>query len=181
MSDNNIKKLLQALVDPVQDVESALQQLLVDRAVGTAVGEQLDVLGRVVGQDRNGMVDDDFRRMVRARISVNRSKGTISDVLVVAELVLDDTGAYLRVDNQGTAALVLRVEDVVTDWAVAELIIRMLRETVAGGVRIILEFWLSTAPDMFRFDTYTPGGSTGKGFGSTLSALVGGKLASALE
>lgn len=183
MSDepNNIRKLITGLVTPVQVVEDALQALLTERAVNTAIGAQLDVLGRLVGQDRGGMVDDDYRRLIRARISVNRSKGTISDVLVVAELVVDDVGAYLRVDNQGNAAIVLRIEDVITDWEVAELTIKMLRDTVSGGVRIVLEFWLSLEADMFRFDTYVPGGSTGKGWGSTLDAAVGGHLASALE
>lgn len=181
MSENNIKKLLRGLVSPVQTLEDQLQLLFTERSVNTAIGEQLDVLGRVVGQDRGGMVDDDYRRLIRARISVNRSKGTIADVLTVASLVVDNNGAYLQVDNQGTAAFVLRIEDVITDWTVAELTIRMLRETVSAGVRIILEFSESLETGMFHFDTYTPGGSTGKGWGSTLDASVGGKLASALE
>lgn len=181
MSDNNVRKLVTAFAAPVQDIEDALQQLLVQRTVTTAEGEQLNVLGRLVGQPRNAMSDDDFRRMIRARISVNRSKGTIADVLKVANLVIDDTGAYLHVNNTGEASLVLSVEDVVSDWDVMQLVIQMLRDTVAGGVRIVLEFALSAPADLFAFDTYTPGGSTHKGWGSTLDAAVGGKLGSAVE
>lgn len=181
MADNNITKLVSSLIGPGQSIEDALQQLFSQRSVTTAIGEQLNVLGRLVGQPRNGMSDTDFRRLIRARISVNRSKGTITDVLVVAELVLDEAGAYLHIDNQGNAALVLRIEDIITDWAVADLVIKMLRDTVAAGVRIILEFWLTAEPDLFHFDTFVPGGSVGKGWGSTLNPAVGGRLASALD
>lgn len=139
MSENNIKLLLRGLVGPAQEIENALQQLLTLRGVDTAEGAQLDVLGRVVGQLRNGMVDDDYRRLIRARISVNRSKGTIADVLTVADLVVDDALASLVVDNQGRAALVLRIEDQPVTAGVAALTIKMLKDTVAGGVRIILE------------------------------------------
>jgi hypothetical protein len=140
MADNNITLLLRAIVGSVQTLEDAFQQLLTERGVDTAVGAQLDVLGRIVGQERAGMLDDDYRRLVRARISVNRSKGTIADVISVADLIVDDVLASLVVDNQGMAALVLRVEDQPLTDAVAELLIPMLRNTVSAGVRIILEW-----------------------------------------
>lgn len=181
MSDNNVKKLIKGLVASVQDVEDMLSQLYLLRGVDTATFEQLDVIGRIVGEKRNGLEDDVYRRVLRARISANRSKGRIKDLINVADLVVYDDDAHFVVDNQGIAAVVLRLEDVVTDWEVAEITIRLLRDAVAAGVRIILEFWLSPEEDLFAFDTFDPGNSTRKGFGSTLDASVGGKLASALE
>jgi hypothetical protein len=140
MSENNITKLITALVGPGQSVEDALQQLYSERRVDTAIGEQLDVLGRLVGQPRNGMVDDDYRRMIRARISVNRSKGTIADAITVSDLVIDDDAITYEVDNQGVAAYVVRLMGAPVTDTVAALLIAMLRDTAAGGVRPILEY-----------------------------------------
>lgn len=142
MSDgpNNIVKLLSALIAPAQDLENTFQQLRTMRNVDTAEGVQLDVLGRLVGQGRGGMDDDTYRRMIRARISVNRSKGTIRDAITVAILVVDDDDANIVVDNQGHAAFVLRVDDAPLPDSVANILIGMLRDTVAAGVRVILEW-----------------------------------------
>lgn len=46
-------KFLQILIDSLSDVEEAFKQLLQERSIDEAVGEQLDVIGRIVGQPRN--------------------------------------------------------------------------------------------------------------------------------
>lgn len=153
MSENNITKLLRALVGPGQTVEDALQQLYSERRVDTAIGEQLDVLGRLVGQARNGMVDADYRRLIRARISVNRSKGTISDIITVSDLVVNDVLVTHQIDNQGIAALVIRLTGAPVTAAIAALLIPMLRDTVSAGVRILVEYSPNAFNTWFQWDT----------------------------
>lgn len=136
----NIAALLTALTGTVQDVETALWQLLTERSVDTAVGVHLDAIGAIVGQDRNGLIDEDYRRYVRARIATNKSRGTIGDVLRIANLVLNDPAAYLEIDNQGAAAYVLRVNDVTITDDLADIMIDFLRDATAAGVRAILEY-----------------------------------------
>lgn len=153
MSDNNIKKFLKSVIGSgVQDVENAAQQVLNGFSVDDAVGAQLDILGSIVGQLRNGMIDDDYRRTIRARIAVNRSKGTIADIIKVADLIVYDDNATLQVDNQGAAAVVLRVIDDSLPDATASILIRMLEDTKAGGVRIILEWSPLPVVDWLRLD-----------------------------
>ncbi len=161
MADNNIRKLLTALLTPIQDVESALQQLLTERSVDTAVGDQLDVIGIIVGQQRLGMDDDDYRRVIRTRISVNRSKGTVSDVLGVTNLLLDDETATLHIMWVNNASFVLRIEGPTVSAELGNLILDMLRDTVAAGVRIILEWGISPQAELFQFDS-GPGFNQGK-------------------
>src|SRR5687768_16247400 len=98
---NNIEKLLAVSVAPAQDLENCLQQLRLYRFVDTAEGDQLDIIGRIVGLDREGLDDDDYRRYIRARIAANNSNGTIEDLLTVAFLVVYDADAHYEVDNQG--------------------------------------------------------------------------------
>ena len=86
----NIAALVTIVMSQVQEVEDAGYQLFTERLISTAVGEQLNVLGRIVGELRDGKSDADFRRFVRARIAANKSKGRWADMNAVARLVLDD-------------------------------------------------------------------------------------------
>ena len=135
-----LRDLLTVLVEPVQDVENAFTQILLERTVDTALGAQLDVVGAIVGQPRAGVSDDElYRRYIRARIATNKSRGTVNDLLKVARLVVNDETASLVIDLQGTAALVLGVYGPETPDDVADILIAFLQQAVAAGVRIILE------------------------------------------
>jgi len=151
----NIAHFLTALVTPIQEVENALWQLYAERNVDTAIGAQLTLVGKIVGQSREGVTDDDiFRRYVRARISVNRSKGTLSNVFTVADLVLDDESLSLIWDPGVVAAGHLRVQGGTVTDALAEVLIGFLRDTVASGVRIVTITQAVADSDSFIFPLF---------------------------
>lgn len=177
----NVQKFVACLVGPVQAVEDAYQQIIAMKDVDTSIGVHLRGLGKLVGLPTNGIADDEiYRRHVRAQIATNKSDGNIDELIRIAELVVYDDDAEYVVDNQGAAALVLRIEDIATPAEVARALISFLRRAVKGGVRIILEWWPSPGPQMFRFAPVS-GASSGKGWGSANDPLVGGKLAGAAE
>lgn len=151
-----IEALLTALVTPMQAIEDALWQLLTERQIDTAIGTQLDDIGLIVGEDRQGKTDDDYRRFLRARISVHKSRGTAEDILTVAQLVLDltpdDTPFVLQM--QPTAGVVLRVLGVVTSSALATIVgEKFLRYTCAAGVRCVFESTPVTPSELLVLDT----------------------------
>lgn len=183
-TENNITKLLRAWLAGVQDIENALQQLLTMRFIDTAVGVQLDVLGNIVGQGRDGLVDATYRRYIRARISANRSKGTIADAIRVADLVVYDDASYLNVRNYGRASYALIVEDIIIDnYDVIQALIMFLRAASSAGVRPIAETWPLAEASLFVLggDGTTGDGAVGLGLGNTLDAADGGGLASARD
>lgn len=136
----NIEAWLTVLLTPVQRLEDALYQLLTERGIDNAIGAQLDALGKIVGQVRDGRTDEVYRRFIRARISVNKSNGLIEDVLTVTRLVLDDADADLLLSRTGPATLLLQILNVTIELEVAELLVGyFLRDTVAAGVQLILE------------------------------------------
>lgn len=159
---SNISKLITALVSQKQEIEAALQALLTERAVDTAVGDQLDLIGALVGEPRGGKTDTDYRRYVRARISVNRSDGLVEDILTVAVLVVNDDTAGLRVEQQGHATVVLKVVDASITTTVRDALISLLRDTVKGGVRIIVESATVAPNTWFTWDTVGLGWDNGK-------------------
>lgn len=159
---NNIEQLLGAILAPAQDVENALQQMALYRFVDTAEGAQLDIIGRIVGQEREGLTDTDYRRYIRARIAANNSNGTIEDVLTVAFLVVYDNTLDYIVDNQGVACLVLRIENGTLTDNLANILIKFLGNTVSAGVRVILEYSTVAPAQWFVWDTPGSGWDNGK-------------------
>lgn len=146
----NITRLVTLIVAPYQELQVALMQLLLYRTLDTAVASNLDVLGKVVGQSRNGLGDDDYRRYIRARIATNRSRGTRDDLIRIAQLILNDTTATIEVTTSGTASAVVRVKGSIVLGAIADILIVLLRSGKSAGVRLNLE--TETATDTVVFD-----------------------------
>lgn len=148
----NIEAIFTALLGPTQSIEDVLYQLLTERTIDTAVGAQLDALGTLVGQPRNGMVDEDYRRLVRARIARNNSDGLVEDLIVVTRLIIDNTDFTIEADQEPIASVAMRVFGIEMDPDLAELLISFLRDTVSAGVRIVLETLTAPLADSFVWD-----------------------------
>jgi hypothetical protein len=152
-SQPNLVAFLTAHVAPLQDIEDALQQLLLERQVDTAIGDQLDALGALVGQARAGLSDDNYRRYVRARIMANRSKAIVEDLLQVARLILDEDDAVIRIKTWGVAAYDITVEDVVVSDALAGILLAFLQDATGGAVRVRLNYSPTDPAENLIFDS----------------------------
>lgn len=180
----NIQALVAAVVGPCQALEDALQDLLTLRSPLTATDNALDVIGRLVGQPRNGVTDDDeYRRYVLGRISTNRSRGTYEELIRITRLVAlpeYSAGIGVAIRQEGTAAVVVALTntDAITmTQAAADILLSFLREAKKAGVRLLLEYALRAPEDLFAFDGPTDGG----GFGDSTNPTTGGHFAGASE
>lgn len=149
---NKIEQLLSVLIAPAQAIEDTAQQMLTERYVDTAVGAQLDIIGRIVGQDRDGLVDDDYRRFIRARIAANDSDGTIEDLILISFLIVYDGNVTYTVDNQGVAGVMMRLTGAAVADVNADILIKFLDRAVSGGVRVVLEYSDQPPSTWFRWD-----------------------------
>lgn len=142
--------LVKVFAARVQDLEDALWQLFVDRTKDNATGAMLDIIGRIVGQNRNGYGDDDYRVFINARILANRSSGSIPEVLAVLRTLIPLPSALTLIE-EGPASFVVRVGGVQT-YAYMAFVATFLRSARAAGVNGILEFSMSAAADNFTWD-----------------------------
>jgi Protein of unknown function (DUF2612) len=83
--------LVRALVKPFQSLE--LDAFAVRDAfdVAVATGDQLDILGNLVGEARQSKIDAAYRAYVLARILANDSNGTPTTLYAVARALLGET------------------------------------------------------------------------------------------
>lgn len=80
----NIEAFIEAWAQQSQDLETAAFGLLTGTTLATAEGEQLDGLGTIVGVEREGRSDADYRLRIGAQILFNNSSGTIEELLQLA-------------------------------------------------------------------------------------------------
>jgi hypothetical protein len=80
----NIDAIVKAFAQQSQDLEDAAFQVIENTLVATAVGVQLDELGEIVGVERGGKSDADYRVRIGAQIILNSSSGTIEELLALA-------------------------------------------------------------------------------------------------
>jgi hypothetical protein len=132
--------LLAAYTAQCNDLETALQELLTQRAIDTAVGDQLDDLGVIVGQERGGLADADYRRYLRARVATNKSRGTIADILKIAGLIVNSASVTRTVTNHGVAAYTLTLAGATVSDDLAAVVLAFLQDASAGGVRAIVNY-----------------------------------------
>ena len=83
----NIEGLLGVYGTQVQELEDATHAMLLNRTLENATGDQLDALGEIVGQERQGADDEDYRIKLKFRIGVNVSEATLNEVATLFKLI----------------------------------------------------------------------------------------------
>lgn len=78
--------ILDSILSQTDDIEGMFHALLEERTLLTAVGSQLDMVGSLVGEARQGRDDNLYRQSILTRISINTSTGTINDLLDIAKI-----------------------------------------------------------------------------------------------
>lgn len=133
-------------------LEQVCQDLLLRRNIFTSVGFYQDEIGKIVGQPRNGLDNDSYRRYQFARIAVNNSVGTVETLIRIATLILNNSAARVVVTQPGTAATVVRIADVPTTDTLAAILIDLLGKAPLSGAKLVLEWSTQDPANVFTFD-----------------------------
>lgn len=178
-----IEDLTGILMGQIQAMESALWQLFVERSIDTGIGAQLDVLGDIVGAERQALNDADFTALIRATIKANNSEGTPPDIFAIV-------GAALGNPVPGFADLIPRFPAgyhviVLAPPLFDEAILsRLIQAGTSAGVRAVLIVSALAVGTRFRFTSAAlhPVQSPGTGFASaSFPAVDGGGFTRALS
>jgi|SRR5262245_58163108 len=161
--------LLASWLDEVQQAEDALWQLLVERWVTTAVGVQLDVLGRIVGEPRRNRDDDTYRIWISARNMVTRSSGKTTEILAIARTLAGPI-VDIALEEYYPAAFLVRLSGTFTLDEGYQIAYQLKQAKPAG---VLFGMTWAAAADTFRFAPGdTPVASSPRGFDSGPFAVV---------
>lgn len=130
----------------VQLLEDAIYDVIVARMIARAVGDQLDQIGRLVGERRLDRNDTIYRVFIRARILTNRSNGTAPELLAI--LALTTAVHFVFGDYQPACWLV--EFDAVLEYD-PTIFYELLYRAKAGGVSLVMVAPTTTESMQFRF------------------------------
>ncbi len=152
---------VQELEDVVFDVRSAFW-------LDYAIGNQLDIVGDIVGLARKGLDDDPYRNAIKMQIACNVSDGTTEDLLRLFELY----GATATWRDWYDASIVFTG---LTASADAAFLMSFLNQAKPAGVKVQLVFDETAPSSAFRFGSVVAPvtGATATGFAATGSATGG--------
>ena len=89
-----IEAVIKAAAEAIQTVEDLNYDLINTTRFETAEGVHLDHWGAIVGEERGGLSDDDYRLFISARILVNISEGTADELIQVFDLIDGDATVH---------------------------------------------------------------------------------------
>lgn len=170
-----IEALLSCYMAEIQELETVFHDLYTAFKLDDAVGDQLDILGKTVGEQRKDRDDDTYRIFVRARIAVNKSKGTIEELLNILRIISAGTFTYTLTEYP-RASMLLRMEGV-SNSVIANTTNYLASEAVAAGVRLNTQYSISDANSLFTLSHYSNALQTSNTLGfADASQTTGGHL-----
>jgi len=160
-----IESLLRMYGQELQELEDSAYAMIVERYLDVAVGAQLDQYGVLVGEDRDGLTDDEYRSFIEARILSNLSRGEINRMTQILSIIGRAVGAvrYFPLYPAGMW-FDFETEATLSDTALTK-IVEQMTEVAPAGVEV--QAIVQGPTGMFRFDTEGLGLDQGK-FGRTL-------------
>ena len=168
-----VQSWLEAFLDQVDSVEDMAYDVYTGLWPLTAVGMQLTTLGKIVGQPRAELVDDEYRLFILGRIFVNKGDGQLPQFYELLDIIgyLDDAAAYDLIP----AALWVEVYDATYSWTIFDLV----DDLHAGGVLLTFVYSTVGKDETFRASSSYGGDDTtaANGAGSVYDATVGGQSA----
>lgn len=167
--------LISELADAVQALETALFDIVEQTAISTATGAWLDRIGNLVGEDRAGAGDVLFRRYIAARIAANTSEGTLEDIIAVVTAWYGSAFPDLLITDFGRSSFLVDLNDPDVLQSAVDRLVKLLRDTRAGGVNGQLLYQLQASSKIFRFSSdATLQLDTDAGFGDSSNPSTGG-------
>jgi hypothetical protein len=180
---------LSSFLQRLQEIENVLWQIILGRSIvaltspegvttSTAIGVQLDQLGKIVGAPRAGLSDADYLLAIGTQIYVNRSSGVPENFLTIMRrsVPVGTTGQFSELDPACIYVVVLGPDG----WN-SGLTWRLLRAIKPAGVRLLfVSSPLDPASTFQPCDANNPPGAVTYGYGSTTGGATPGVYASIL-
>jgi hypothetical protein len=151
----NLYALITALVDQLQDIEEGALELKSVRSIDNSEGVQLDILGLLIGVDREGRTDAEYRLALKNQIFINTSSGEPESIITFIEFLTDGTEVILK--ELFPAAFQVYTNGPVFPSNIHQLI----NNTRAAGVENVLVTSSVGETPVFSFDNLL---GLGKGF-----------------
>ena len=154
----NIEALISSLSsEQIQDLEDVLFDISTRLNIDTSVGVQLNNIGVIIGQPRNGQNDATYRLFLKGKAGRNVSEGDIERVLSIWKIITG--GSVVQVIEIFPANIEL-FSDIPVPDALASDAFDLMQDVVGAGIRVVSSvigsdhpFGFEGRPSTFGFDS----------------------------
>lgn len=94
-----IRAVMRGLGYGAQVVEDQTFDLIASTTLQNSTGDALDQWGEIVGEARGAASDSEYRQFIQARMLVNRSTGTVEDLLEILDVATRPNVSVIHLDN----------------------------------------------------------------------------------
>jgi hypothetical protein len=177
-----IQAVVRAFANQIQKHEQTFYDLWFRRMLDNAEDVDLDNIGAIVGEARQGWEDDEYRRYIRARIKTLRSDGRIETLIAILVLLFELDAADLgNIDVREYYPAAIVIETIFRVTADGEYINRgFLQKAKPAGVNLQYVAWTNTfANTFFNNDDVAPFlNGAAQGYADDGGAVAGGSYSS---
>lgn len=179
----NVKALIEVLAQRAQAIEDAVNSVDSGRRLANAEGQQLDGIGELVGQPRNGLDDPTYRIFLYGAIAKNNSNGTLGTVESIAMVLFQAAAIFVQTPNsaghsrrKAMAQISIAIGSPATNLAYLPAIQSIIQASMPAAVALsdLVLFNASGAFSMAGPQAWV------RGFGSIKDPSAGGAFASLL-
>lgn len=160
-----IRAYMRALGAGAQLLEDQAFDILESTTLENATGHALDQWGDLVGEQRGPLSDNDYRPFILARMLVNRSAGTIDELIEILDICTAPNLYVWHEDNLPAGLYLVVVRNSFMTEARRRRVSRLMEAARPGARHMTV---IEAVPDAFGFDD-TPYSTV---FHSGLSRLV---------
>jgi hypothetical protein len=100
-NSSKLKGLIRSLAKPFQEALDHLEKLRYSLYIEQAEGETLDIIGKIVGQERKSMSDEDYRPWLKVGVLLNTNAGTTENVLRIAYILYGNELKFSFEEDKG--------------------------------------------------------------------------------
>jgi hypothetical protein len=134
-NSTNLKNLIRCQVLRLQELEDVIQAFFKIRDISQAFGDNLNIIGEVVGEDRLGLNDSDYRIAIRNKILLNHSYGQ-------PEILITAINIVVKAKRQNYREFIPAIVyiDFNTNQIPSSTLKSFIESIALAGVKIILKF-----------------------------------------
>lgn len=166
----NVEGIISSFTDQAQKLEDAIQPFFDRLNIDISEGLQLNLIGEIVGQPRNGQTDDNYRVFLKGKIATNVSEGTPEELISIYAILSQSTLVFSQEIFPASFSL---MSTVLIPSAIQSLVAQMLNNALPVAVSLdymgffdeAIAFTLSPSTEGLGF-----GKSNGQGQNTSTSA-----------
>ena len=138
----SLLEFLRAIAARWEALDTLAIRLRDERYIESAAGAQLDQIGAIVGQAREGYSDEIYRSLVRTKLTVYHADGARDAMLEIADGFYSDSTVDVHFINggYGSAEFLMMITTDKSDVTREALFKKFIEDATAGGVRAVLVF-----------------------------------------